>query len=162
QGLWQNPPFYAESDRFAFGGACTFAFAACANFLAPGTSPSAISLSEGFEIFPGPPDPTTFTGTLLAQNTNFRPSDVQQFNVNIEHQIPGDVVLTVGYAGARSHHILIDGNNLNVQTPNACAGSGSPLETPGYTLGCGPGGTFQSPPPQFAAFPFNAINNITD
>jgi hypothetical protein len=162
QGLWQNPPFYAESDRFAFGGTCTFAFAACANFLAPGVSPSAISLSEGFQIFPGPPDPTTFTGTLLAQNTNFRPGDVQQFNVNIEHQIPGDVVLTVGYAGARSHHILIDGNNLNVQTPNACVGSGSVLESPGYTLGCGPGGAFQSPPSQFAAFPFNAINNITD
>ena len=30
QGLWQNPPYYAESDAFAFGGACTFATAACA------------------------------------------------------------------------------------------------------------------------------------
>ncbi len=30
QGLWQNPPYYAESDLFSFGGGCTFATAACA------------------------------------------------------------------------------------------------------------------------------------
>jgi len=156
QGLWQNPPFYAESDRFAFGGACTFTFAACAKYLPPNKSPSAISFSDGFQIFNGQPDPATFTGTLLAQNTNFRPGDVQQFNVNVEHEIPGNVVLTLGYAGARAHHILIDGNNLNVQTPNACG------QVSGYTLGCGPGGTFLSPPAQFANFPFNTITNITD
>jgi len=49
------------------------------------------------------------------------------------------VVLTVGYAGSRSHHILMDGVNLNVNSPSACG-------TPGYTLGCGPGGTFLQPP----------------
>jgi hypothetical protein len=65
-------------------------------------------------------------------------------------------VLTVGYAGARSDHILIDGNNLNVSTPSGCG------VISGYTLGCGPGGTFLSPPPQFSNFPFNTISNITD
>jgi hypothetical protein len=165
QGLWQNPPFYAESDAFAFGGKCTFPTAACAQF---GLPPSALSLSNipgtsaipgtpgGFPTFTPPIDPNTFTGTLLAQNTNFQPGIVQQFNVNVERQIPGDVILTVGYAGARSAHILIDGNNLNVQTPNACGA------VAGYTLGCGPGGTFLPQPSQFANFPFNTINNITD
>ena len=33
QGLWQNPPYYAESDSFAFQGGCTFATAACATSL---------------------------------------------------------------------------------------------------------------------------------
>jgi hypothetical protein len=155
QGLWQNPPFYAESDRFAFGGACTFAFAACANQFKKLT-PSAISLSDGFQIFNGQPEPTTFTGTLQAQNTNFQPGMVQQFNVNVEHQIPGDVVLTVGYAGSRARHILIDGNNLNIHSPTACG------VVTGYTLGCGPGGTFVPQPSQFANFPFNTISNITD
>jgi hypothetical protein len=154
QGLWQNPPFYAESDAFAFGGACTFAKAACAGQF--GLTPSAISLSDGFPIFTSQPDPTTFTGTLLAQNTNFKPGIVQQFNVNVEHQLPGDLILTVGYAGSRAAHILIDGNNLNIHTPNACG------VVPGYTLGCGPGGTFLNPPAQFANFPFNTINNVTD
>jgi len=161
QGLWQNPPFYAESDSFTFGGACTFATAACAQ--APfKLTPSANSFSNGFPIFTSQPDPATFSGTIQAQNINFRPGQVQQFNVNVEHQIPGDVVLTVGYAGARSSHVLIDGNNLNVNTPTACAGGSNAVPGSGYTLGCGPGGAFLPQPPQFANFPFSTIANITD
>jgi len=157
QGLWQNPPYYAESDRFGFGGACTFATAACA--LPPyNLTPSAISLSDGFQIFTAPPDPASFTGTILSTNRNFRLGTVQQFNVNVEHQLPGQVVLTVGYAGSRSAHILIDGNNINVNTPNACAGGSAPVS--GYTLGCGPGGAFVGIP--YPAFPFSTISNITD
>jgi hypothetical protein len=153
QGLWQNPPYYAESDRFGFGGACTFATAACA--LPPyNLTPSAISLSDGFQIFTAPPDPASFTGTILSTNRNFRLGTVQQFNVNVEHQLPGQVVLTVGYAGSRSAHILIDGNNINVNTPNACG------TVSGYTIGCGPGGSFVGIP--YPAFPFSTIANITD
>ncbi len=153
QGLWQNPPFYAESDRFAFGGACTFAKAACAGQF--GLTPSAISLSDGFQIFNGQPNPSSFTGTILSQNPNFEPGMVQQFNVNVEHQIPGDIILTAGYAGSRGTHMLIDGNNLNINTPNACG------VVAGYTLGCGPGGTF-IPARYGTQFPGQAINNITD
>ena len=50
QGLWQNPPYYAESDVFAFTGAgfgCTFATAACATLY--GQTPSAASFSSGFQ-----------------------------------------------------------------------------------------------------------------
>ena len=154
QGLWQNPPFYAESDRFAFGGACTFTKAACAGQFGLTPTP-AISLSEGFQIFNGQPIPSSFTGTILSQNPNFEPGMVQQFNVNVEHQIPGDIILTVGYAGSRGTHMLIDGNNLNINTPSAC---GAVL---GYTLGCGPGGTF-IPAKYGTEFPGQAINNITD
>ncbi len=130
QGLWQNPPYYAESDGFAFGGACTFANSACATKY--GLTPSAISASDGFPIFTSPPNPADFTGTLLAQNTNFKQGRVQQFNVNLEHQLPSQIVLTVGYAGSRSSHILIDGNNINVGSPSACG------TVSGYTFGCGP------------------------
>ncbi len=35
QGLWQNPPFYAESDHYAFGGGCTFATAALRDKIRP-------------------------------------------------------------------------------------------------------------------------------
>jgi hypothetical protein len=157
QGLWQNPPYYAESDRFAFGGACTFATAACAG--PPyNLTPSAISLSDGFEIINSPPDPASFSGTILSTNRNFRLGTVQQFNVNVEHQLPGQVVLTVGYAGSRTAHILISGNNVNVTTPNACAGGPAPVA--GYTLGCGAGGAYVGIP--YPAFPFSTISNITD
>jgi len=152
QGLWQNPPYYAESDAFAFGGACTFATAACAATYH--RAPSALSVSNGFPIFTAPPDPTAFTGTLISQNLNFKQGRVQQFNVNAEHQLPGEIVLTVGYAGSRSSHILVDGNNLNVGSPAACG------TVAGYTTGCGPGGASFGVP--FTQFPFSTISNAFD
>jgi hypothetical protein len=158
QGLWQNPPYYAESDAFAFGGACTFATAFCAvpkNQGGPGLTPTAISFSQGFPIFTAPPVPASFTGTIQSQNTNFKLGTVQQFNVNVERQLPGEIVLTVGYAGSRGDHILINGNNINLTSPSACG------NVSGYTLGCGPGGApFVSP--FLAAFPFSTISAATD
>ena len=152
QGLWQNPPYYAESDAFAFGGACTFATAACATKY--GLAPSALSVSNGFPIFTSAPNPVDFTGTLLSQDTNFKQGRVQQFNVNVEHQLPGQIVLTVGYAGSRSSHILVDGNNLNVGSPSACG------TVSGYTLGCGPNGASFGVP--FTQFPYSTISNAFD
>ncbi len=153
QGLWQNPPYYAESDLFSFGGGCTFATAACATIF--GKTPGAINISDGFQIFTTPPTPATFTGNIQAQNLDFKLGRVQQFNVNVEHQLPGEIVLTVGYAGSRSSHILVDGNNINVDAPGACG------KVAGYTRGCGPGGaTFTSP--YRANFPFSTILESTD
>jgi hypothetical protein len=162
QGLWQNPPYYDESDAFAFVfHGCTFANAACA--MAGGT-PAAISISPtplsgqpgGFPpgAVPSAPNFTDFTGTIQAQNTNFKLGTVRQFNVNVEQQLPGQIVLTVGYAGSRGNHILVDGNNINLTSPSACG-------TAGYTLGCGRGGAaFVSP--FLTAFPFSTISATTD
>ncbi|MBV8069739.1 MAG: carboxypeptidase regulatory-like domain-containing protein [Acidobacteriaceae bacterium] len=152
QGLWQNPPYYAESDQFAFGGGCTFATAACATIYSK--TPTAISASSGFPIFTSPPNPSDFTGTIQAQNVNFKLGQVQQYNANLQQQLPGSIVLTVGYAGSRSSHILIDGNNMNVGSPTACG------TVSGYTLGCGPGGSAFGVP--YTAFPFSTISNISD
>ena len=148
--MWQNPPYFAESDRFAFGGACTFATAACATTY--GNTPSAISASDGFQIFTAPPVPANFTGTIQAQDLNFKQGRVQQFNINIEHQLPGEIVVTAGYAGSRSSHILSDGNNLNVTSPSACG------TVSGYTLGCG----LAAARVPYTAFPFSTISNIED
>jgi hypothetical protein len=151
QGLWQNPPYYAESDAFAFGGTCTFATAACAM---NGGTPTAINMSSGFPLFTAAPNPLDFTGTIQAQNLDFKQGRVQQFNVDVERQIPGHIVLTAGYAGSRSSHILVDGNNLNVTSPSACG------TVSGYTLGCGPGGSAFGIP--YTQFPFSTISNISD
>src|SRR5208282_3706895 len=56
---------------------------------------------------------------------------IQQFNLNVERQLPGNVVLTVGYGGSRSAHILVSQLNENISSPSACG------VTPGYTVGCG-------------------------
>jgi Carboxypeptidase regulatory-like domain len=172
QGLWQNPPFFAESDWFGFyPDVCPFLTAACHTVngintiggavgtglaIAPGPVVGANCAQNqtcGFPVFTSSPPPDSFTGTIVSQNLNFKQGRVQQFNVNIERQIPGDVVVTAGYAGARSSHILVYGNNLNVASPSACG-------TSGYTLGCGPGGAAFGVPA--TNFPFSTIANIND
>jgi hypothetical protein len=175
QGLWQNPPYYAEADQFGYGpggfisSACPFG-----NWTLPTTSPDAVNcgLKYGFlqqvgapgattlQPFTAPPNPDAFTGTSLSQNTNFKQGMVQQFNLNIEQQLPGNLVLTMGYAGTRSTHILFYGLNMNINAPLACVGSGSPDETPGYTRGCGPGGAWFNAP--YQGNQFINISNISD
>ena len=140
QGLWQNPPFFAEAD--AFGAAqqagapgCPFATSYCATVLKiPVTGGGGLA----FQTFNSPPNLSTFTGTLFFQPRNFKLGKVQQFNVNLERQIPGNVVLTVGYAGARGNHILVAGNNLNTS-------SGTLICSAAGTIGCNPDGTPFSP-----------------
>jgi hypothetical protein len=154
QGTWQNPPYYAEIDQFNYGIGfpCPFGNANA------GATASNCGLKYGFtqpnlQPYIAPPNPDTFTGTIQSQDLNFKQGMVQQFNLNIERQIPGNVVLTAGYAGSRSTHILIDGLNLNVGSPTACNGGGN-----GYTLGCGPGGASFTAP----YGPFTTVSNITD
>ena len=130
QGLWQNPPYYAES------------------FQLPAT------MSGGFPTFTAPPNPANFEGTILSQNRDFKQGRIQQFNFNVEREIPGNIVLTAGYAGARSSHILEFGNNVNVSSPTACG------TVKGYTLGCGAGGA--ALPIPYPAFEFSDIAAVFD
>jgi hypothetical protein len=128
QGLWENPPYFAESDNFS-GAGCPFGNATSANPLNCGVQRLFLP------IITSPPPPSTFPGNVQSQNLNFKQGMVQQFNLNVERQLPGNVVLTAGYAGSRSTHILVDGLNLNIHSPNACPGGSAPV--PGYTFGCG-------------------------
>ena len=141
QGTWQNPPYYAETDNF--NGLCPFG-----SLGTPGCGIETAFLP----LFTAPPDPANFTGTIQSQNLNFKQGMVQQFNLNVERQLPANLVLTVGYAGSRSTHILVDGVNENVGTPTACG------VVPGYTLGCGPGGTAFGAP----YGPFTVVANNND
>jgi Carboxypeptidase regulatory-like domain len=156
QGLWQNPPFFAESDAFAGGTLCAFATSYCATPAGGSLSPSALNISNGFEVFPTRPNPLTFTGSLNAQDTNSKLGKVQQFNVNLERQLPGQIVLTAGYAGSRGSHLLIYGNDLNTTSPSACVAGGS------YTLGCLPGGAPYIPFPSTYPYFFNTIYCVCD
>jgi carboxypeptidase family protein len=151
QGLWENPPYFAESDNFP--GPCPFGntTANCGlarMFLVPQTGGT-------FGPITAPLSPSAFPGAIQSQNLNFKQGRVQQWNLNIEHQLPGNVVLTAGYAGSRSSHILVDGLNLNVGSPSACG------KVAGYTLGCGAGGAAFAPKwgsPTFL-FPLTINNN---
>ena len=144
QGLWENPPYFAESDNFT-GADCPFGNATSANPLNCGVSRLFLP------IITSPPPPDTFPGTVQSQNRDFKQGMVQQFNLNVEHQFPSNVVFTLGYAGSRSSHILVDGLNLNITSPAACPGGSAPV--PGYTLGCG----YPTP-----VSPFGVIANNND
>ena len=141
QGLWQNPPYYAEVDP-------------CPSDFCLGYNTAFGSLSGGFLVDPSNPlsvlsapvNPASYTGTIQSMNRNFRQGMVQQFNLNVERQLPGNVVLTAGYAGTRSTHILVGQSNENLSSPSACG------VVPGYTVGCGfPSFPYAAPFQQVAA-----------
>lgn len=155
QGLWQNPPYYAEVDP-ATGFCATPGASGCGlsnGFLFP-VSPqpvSTVAVPGGF-IYAKPVIPACaapcigYTGTIQSMNRNFQQGMVQQFNLNVERQLPGDLVLTAGYAGSSSRHILVSQVNENISSPAACG------VVPGYTLGC----SFPTFP---YGTPFQAVNS---
>ncbi len=108
QGLWENPPFFGSSF-VPFGN----------------------TISQGFPALTQPTDPSQYGGNLQTQNLNFGLGMFQQYNLNVERQLPGDILLTVGYAGSRGTHLLMYGENVNLKSPTGCA------TIPGYTFGCG-------------------------
>jgi hypothetical protein len=133
QGLWQNPPNLGESDQFIGGFSCISASSYCAT-QGGGGAYGVATTSGGFPLLPTQQDVTSFTGTYAYQPTNFQPGRVHQYNANVERQLPGNVLLTAGYAGSNGGHLLTIGNAMNVSSPSAC-GTAS-----GYTIGCLPGG----------------------
>ena len=139
QGLWQNPPYYAEVD-VATGLCKPFGATGCGlsnGFLFPNTpTPPASTIAvPGGYIYNAPVNPQNYTGAIQSENLNFKQGAIQQFNVNVEHQFPGNFVVTAAYAGSRSAHILVSQVNENTGQPSACPGGLN--ATPGYTLGCG-------------------------
>jgi Carboxypeptidase regulatory-like domain len=176
QGLWQNPPFLGEADYFpAFSPTCpTYATSSLAaaspvpsfcsglsvNLPANGGSTvipantSGGTNSGGFALISTPQNVTNYQGAFSAEPTNLKLGRVQQFNVNIQTQLPGNLVLTEGYAGSRGTHILVAGNDLNSSSPSACGAGGS------YTLGCLPGGAPYMAP--YNTPDFNVINFLGD
>ena len=154
QGLWENPPYFAETDNFS-----GFApFASLGTQTCGFTGTAGCGLRAAFlPPFTAPVNPQNFTGTFQSQNLNFKQGRVQQFNFNVEHQLPAGFVLTAGYAGSRSHHILVDGLNLNVGSPSACDPTSSNYD-PSYKLGCAPGGGALVAP----YGPFTTVANSND
>jgi hypothetical protein len=149
QGLWQNPPYYAEIDPDSYPNVLLTPFFSSTGLCNPFGN-TGCGLSYGFQeiaptnpacppagILTAPVNPACYTGTIQSANLNFKQGMIQQFNLNVERQLPGNVVLTIGYAGSRSQHILVSQENENLNDPNACPDGFSPVA--GYTLGCGLG-----------------------
>jgi hypothetical protein len=136
-------------------------------FLLPVGTPSSTTVNGGLgAVYSSPVNPSAYTGSIQSQNRNFRQGTIQQFNLNVERQVPGNVVLTAGYAGTRSAHILVSQVNENIESPLACFqqilnGSNQPIPNPAYqpsyTLGCGIDST-----PYGTAWPYAAPYQSVD
>jgi Carboxypeptidase regulatory-like domain len=148
QGLWQNPPFLGESDSFNPAG-CAFVTSYCATVLGQTPALPNANISNGFQALPTPQNAATFPGSFVYMPTNIKHGMVQQWNVNVEHQLPGNLVLTAGYAGSHGSHILVTGNNLTTGSPSACG------TVQNYTLGCNFNGSAYTSP--YIAPNFNSI-----
>ena len=114
QGLWENPPYFADFGNFtrdlpvwARNHSRLVLLVAC----------RIACLDSWLRSIPCPQIRRIYFGNVQSQNLDFKQGMVQQYNLNIEHQLPGNVVLTAGYAGSRSTHILVDGLNLKLNSP---------------------------------------------
>ena len=130
QGLWQNPPFLGESDNF-----------------------SGPSLSDGFLLLPTPSTVSNYQGAYTYEPTNLKLGRVQQYNVDVERQLFGNLVLTAGYAGARGSHLLMLGNDIDTSGPSGCADPTS------NHIGCIGNAPYVAP---YTVPNFNAILEIGD
>jgi Carboxypeptidase regulatory-like domain len=148
QGLWQNPPYYAEVDPDNYPNVLLTPFFSSTGLCNPFGN-TQCGLSYGFQqatptnpacppagLLTSPVNPSCYTGSIQSENRDFKQGAVQQFNLNLERQLPGNVVLTLGYAGSRSAHILVSQLNENLSSPTACPGNGAST-VPGYSIGCG-------------------------
>ena len=135
QGLWQNPPTLGESDQFpaTFSAGCAFATSYCAVALSQ-TPELNFTESTGFTALPTPQNAASYVGTFNYEPTNIQPGRVHQYNANVERELPGNVLLTAGYAGSVGGHLLVIGNDLNTNSPSGCGTIAS------YALGCLPSG----------------------
>lgn len=100
-GLYQNPP---QAYGYAFTGDNT-------------NISSTRTLSQGFAPVSAAPPFASYAGNLYMNQLDFKQGMIQQWNLNVQRELPGDIVLTVAYAGTRGEHLETKGFNLNTATP---------------------------------------------
>ena len=113
--------YYAPLTYSDFGGNLTTGFSLNPNFQSPDNFTPVSSFSAGFPAFTPPAkDPTldTFTGSspsYVAAGYG-RPGMVQNWDIEIQHQLALDLIATVGYVG--QHATRLRSNLAQVNTMN--------------------------------------------
>jgi hypothetical protein len=105
-GIHQNPPY---TNTYTF----TSNDAAPIRLLIPG------STINGFPDNSQPRNPTTYTGSLVAQDRNFKQGIVQQYNVNLQQGTTKGTVFTVAYAGTHASRLFNNVASFNAAAPGA-------------------------------------------
>jgi hypothetical protein len=119
-GIHQNPPY---TNTFTF----------TTNDINPGRVLIPGSAINGFPDNSQPANPTTYTGSLVAQDRNFKQGLVQQYNVNIQQAAPkSGTVFTVAYAGTHATRLFNNVGSFNGSAPGP--GSNTASRRPFTTL----------------------------
>jgi hypothetical protein len=102
QGLWLNPPYEVETNIFG-------------DDIHPS---STVPLAQGFTTPTFTPDPSQFFGNVSSQPLNAKLGFIQQYNLNVQNELPRGFLLTLAYAGSRFSHLMTTNFNLNTAPPN--------------------------------------------
>ncbi len=99
----------------------------------PGLNPAGIDLvtdaqainaviQPGVNIFQAPSGiAAPGSVTLSTFNKNFKPSDTQLFDINLQHSITNSVIFQIGYVGSKGTHLL-GMFDINASAPNTTGG----------------------------------------
>ncbi len=118
-GIHQNPP-YTNTYTFSTNDITP------ARVLIPG------SPINGFPDNSAPRNPTTYTGSLVAQDRSFKQGIVQQYNLNVQQGGPKGMVLTVAYAGTHATRLFNNVGSFNGAAPGT--GNNTAARRPFTTL----------------------------
>lgn len=115
--------YYAPLQYSDFGGSLTSGTTASPSFQSPDNFSAVQSPDAGFPAFTPPSnakDPTLFTGTDSSPSyvaPSFgKPGMIQNWSLEIQHELTKDLILNVGYVGMHStrlHSLLVQPNSLN-------------------------------------------------
>jgi hypothetical protein len=105
-GIHQNPPY---TNTFTF----------TTNDINPGRVLIPNSPINGFPDNSAPRNPTTYTGSLVAQDRSFKQGLVQQYNVNVQQGTRTGAVFTVAYAGTHASRLFNNVAAFNGAAPGA-------------------------------------------
>lgn len=118
-GIHQNPPY---TNTYTFS----------TNDINPGRTLIPGSPILGFPDNGAPRNPTTYNGSLVAMNRNFKQGLVQQYNLNVQQGGPKGLVMTVAYAGTHASRLFNNVAAFNGAAPGA--GNNTPARRPFTTL----------------------------
>jgi Carboxypeptidase regulatory-like domain len=98
-GLYQNPPYAAQYNFFS-------------------DSITAVrTLSTGFPVNDPTVNIATYGGVIRAQDPDFKQGLIQQWNFNIQRELPGSTVLTVAYTRTHGTRLSLKQLDYNTATP---------------------------------------------
>jgi hypothetical protein len=117
-GIHQNPPY---TNTYTF----------TTNDINPTRTLIVGAANNGFPDNSQPANPTTYTGSIVAMNRNFKQGLVQQYNLHLQQGLKG-AVMSVSYAGTHATRLFNNIGSFNGSAPGA--GNNTAARRPFTTL----------------------------